>query len=1031
MRTKGEKNMQKRLLSLILCVLALGLLFTLTTSNAQGKSALEVAKEFYKAAMEGDFKKLATLGCKNAGPYTTYQDARKIDLAVFGFIEQVVREEDSDINLENLKLVVARVKAWGVVSFGAFYIFKSPKGYKVYISPKGEFLYEYPSGKIDLMETAVDFYISNNVNLDKTIELVQTILESKPSDLETNYRLGYLYSQKGWRQGALSQYRKLITLDRDYAEKRMDSKDLIETWISLLKHPISRELRFYAANELYRKGKTELAKEAWFEMLKDEDKKVRFYAATRLYGTGDRRGVSVLVEWWKQIFREDKSQREGAAQMLVELEAIDTLADFLKDEDKELRYDAAEELYKRGDKRAVPVLIEKWNEVFKTHKREQEKAVKKMAEIGGKEIVPFLTNVLEDQIHYRNIAPTIAELLGKLGDYRAVPVLIKALDYEEKTARSSLEALGNMEAKEAVPHLKKTLGKYLMKGRREIIGKTLEVLTTLTGEDWIDFMKGEDYGFLSSTLSDMRNIYIDWRANTARGGLIPRLDPDSPNFKKVRRWIFERWGTRVPTYTPKSCHVESIKEIKFTAEVKAETEFADVIFTLQKTNGLWQITDVQEEEMKEPRIATVRLYTYDHTAKGAGKPSGGFGIAFPGDEWMPSLDWRDHSIVLTDDQLFIRIEGLKVGYIHASTFGHIREIGFTVKLENATFEDGSQEKTLVLFKYEVLPGMEVPKKIEKYYKIIPKYKTPEPIEGEEPKSISGVKGEYFNLSQFGGKPAKFPEKPVLSRVDRTIDFNWGDRSPDPAISPDYFGVRWTGFIYIPTAGTYKFRVWRDDGCRLIVDHMIIFGAWYEGDWNRWIDFEHYFEKTGWHPFKLEFYEIAGGARITLKWQIPGESFFTVIPASHLRTGIEEKKPQAEKQQKVSKAEHKIQERAKKEETKIPHVNRARVSNADDKAAMYVNGKEVVSVTGGTGRGGTYIGHRPGDSGWVDITSYLKIGDNILRFWVWNKAVYGAVSATFEVQVNGVPAISRNFQKQDSTAGVKYDETVILSLPNPR
>ena len=99
--------------------------------------------------------------------------------------------------------------------------------------------------------------------------------------------------------------------------------------------------------------------------------------------------------------------------------------------------------------------------------------------------------------------------------------------------------------------------------------------------------------------------------------------------------------------------------------------------------------------------------------------------------------------------------------------------------------------------------------------------------------------------------------------------------------------------------------------------------------------------------------------------------------------------------------------------------------------MYVNGKEAVSVTWGTGRGGTYIGHRPSDSGWVDIISYLKIGDNILRFWVWNKAVYGAVSVTFEVQVNGVPAISRNFQKQDSTAGVKYDETAILSLPNPR
>ena len=99
--------------------------------------------------------------------------------------------------------------------------------------------------------------------------------------------------------------------------------------------------------------------------------------------------------------------------------------------------------------------------------------------------------------------------------------------------------------------------------------------------------------------------------------------------------------------------------------------------------------------------------------------------------------------------------------------------------------------------------------------------------------------------------------------------------------------------------------------------------------------------------------------------------------------------------------------------------------------MYVNGQEAISVTWDTGPGGKYIGHRPGDSDWIDISSYLKIGDNTLRFWVWNKAVYGAVSATFEVQVDGVPVISRNFEREDSSEGVKYDETVTLSLPKPR
>ncbi len=143
-----------------------------------------------------------------------------------------------------------------------------------------------------------------------------------------------------------------------------------------------------------------------------------------------------------------------------------------------------------------------------------------------------------------------------------------------------------------------------------------------------------------------------------------------------------------------------------------------------------------------------------------------------------------------------------------------------------------------------------------------------------------------------------------------------------------------------------------------------------------------------------------------------------------------KKIKAEKQQKTLKTDEKAQQNAKKEEPKIPHVM-ARVSNADDKAVMYVNGQEAISVSWGTGAGGKSIGHRSGDSGWIDITPYLKTGDNTFRFWVWNKAVYGAVSATFEVQVDGVPTISRNFKREDSSEGVKYDETVTLSLPKPR
>lgn len=106
---------------------------------------------------------------------------------------------------------------------------------------------------------------------------------------------------------------------------------------------------------------------------------------------------------------------------------------------------------------------------------------------------------------------------------------------------------------------------------------------------------------------------------------------------------------------------------------------------------------------------------------------------------------------------------------------------------------------------------------------------------------------------------------------------------------------------------------------------------------------------------------------------------------------------------------------------------AQISNVDDAAAIYVNGKEAVSTAWGKGEGGSPIGHHPGHSGWVDITNQMHAGTNQIRLWVWNAAGCCGVSGTFEVTINDAAAISRVFQKQDSQEGVKYDETVPLIL----
>ncbi len=63
----------------------------------------------------------------------------------------------------------------------------------------------------------------------------------------------------------------------------------------------------------------------------------------------------------------------------------------------------------------------------------------------------------------------------------------------------------------------------------------------------------------------------------------------------------------------------------------------------------------------------------------------------------------------------------------------------------------------------------------------------------------GLKGEYFNNAQWQGSP-------VLTRIDKQVDFDWAATSPSEAVPPAAFSVRWTGLVAVPAAGSYIFRI---------------------------------------------------------------------------------------------------------------------------------------------------------------------------------------------------------------------------------
>ncbi len=123
----------------------------------------------------------------------------------------------------------------------------------------------------------------------------------------------------------------------------------------------------------------------------------------------------------------------------------------------------------------------------------------------------------------------------------------------------------------------------------------------------------------------------------------------------------------------------------------------------------------------------------------------------------------------------------------------------------------------------------------------------------------GLKGEYFNNKNLSGTPD-------LVRIDKQINFDWGDGSPDARINSDHFSVRWTGKIVPTTTSGYRFSIMTDDGVRLYLDGKLIVDSWY--DRGATADFFMVNLVAGKeYDLRIEYYENVGEAFASLGWNV--------------------------------------------------------------------------------------------------------------------------------------------------------------------
>lgn len=136
-------------------------------------------------------------------------------------------------------------------------------------------------------------------------------------------------------------------------------------------------------------------------------------------------------------------------------------------------------------------------------------------------------------------------------------------------------------------------------------------------------------------------------------------------------------------------------------------------------------------------------------------------------------------------------------------------------------------------------------------------------------SRHGLMATYFDDQHLS--------RPVLTRVDPAIDFDWGFAAPAEGMGQDTFSVRWTGKVQAKVDGRHTFLVKADNGARVWVDGKLLINIGKGSNQSKGtIDL-----RAGRsYSLKVEYYDNRGVAMMRLLWQARGLRR-EVVPQSQL------------------------------------------------------------------------------------------------------------------------------------------------------
>jgi hypothetical protein len=134
-----------------------------------------------------------------------------------------------------------------------------------------------------------------------------------------------------------------------------------------------------------------------------------------------------------------------------------------------------------------------------------------------------------------------------------------------------------------------------------------------------------------------------------------------------------------------------------------------------------------------------------------------------------------------------------------------------------------------------------------------------------PVTNNGLQGAYYPSPDWSGEPA-------FTQIDPQIDFYF-----HIIPLPRPYSVEWTGKLFAPATGEYRFALNSVDNSQLRLDNSLVVD-----NPNGHTTIEGNLTLTqGWHDIDIRFADKTGGTQIYLYWTPPGTSESVLVPARDL------------------------------------------------------------------------------------------------------------------------------------------------------